>query len=341
VRKKEHVKAERFNKTKSAVASGAIALIVAALTFGVSSAVLRPASAPLAATPGSAFTVSSAVFASPACSGPTVLLYPGVIDCAVLTITNNLSVPMTVQSLTATIPSPPAGCPASNFSLPTFNGNLTVPANGTARTGGQPISLIETGTNQDACQGVTVSFSFSGSSQYTDATTTALAVSPSTPTTGQPETLTATVNGANAANDPSAPTGAVTFNDCPTAACTSSTSLGSGNIGSGGVATINTTSLSNGAHYVQAVYGGQGTDYTGSASPVVTLTVGAPAAAGSSIGGGNGASTGASTNSSKGGNVAFTGADIAGMVVAGVALIGVGTLLVLAVRRRKREVLES
>ena len=150
------MKPERFKRTKSVVASGAIALVVAALTFGVASAVLRPASSPFAASPGSAFTISSAIYPSPACSGSTTLLYPGVTDCAVLTIHNNLSVPLTLQNLSTTIPSPPAGCPASNFDLPTFSGNLSIPASGTVSTSGLPISLIDTHTNQDACQGVTV-----------------------------------------------------------------------------------------------------------------------------------------------------------------------------------------
>ena len=59
----------------------------------------------------------------------------------------------------------------------------------------------------------------------------------------------------------------MTFNSCPTAACSSTTALGTGTIGSGGVATLSTTSLTQGTHYLQAVYGGQGTDYTGSTSP--------------------------------------------------------------------------
>lgn len=314
------------------MASGAIALVVAALTFGVSSAVLRPTDSPFAATPGSGFTISSAVYAAPACSGPTVQLYPGASRCMVLTVKNNLSVPITVQTIATTIPTPPPGCPASNFDLPTFNGNLTVGGGATASTTGLPMSLIDTGTNQDACKDVTVNFNFTGSARYTDSTTTALTASSTTPTSGQPVTLTATVTGANASSDPSPPSGTVTFNRCPNVRCQSPKMLGTGTIGSGGVATLTTSSLLPSDRYVQAVYPGSGTDYTGSTSPLLTLDVAPPkTAAATTSGSGNGAS--GSTNSS---SIAFTGADIAGMAMGGLALVGVGSFLVLTARRRRR-----
>lgn len=325
------MKPERFKRTKSVIASSLIALTVAALTFGVSSAVLRPAASPFAASPGSAFTVSSSIYAFPACSGSTALLYPGVTDCAVLTIHNNLTVPVTVQSLSTTIPSPSAGCPESNFSLPTFNGNLSVPASGTVSTSGMQIALKDTGTNQDACRGVTVNFAYTGTAQYTDATSTALAASSTTPAAGQPMTLTATVTGANASNDPSTPTGTITFNRCPNPSCNNPKALGTGSIGSNGVATLTTSNLLPSDRYVQAVYPGSGTDYTGSTSPIVTLDVSPPKTAAATTSGGNGNSGSTSPSA-----VAFTGADIAGMVAAGLVLIGAGSLLVIVTRRRRR-----
>ena len=329
------MKAERFTRTKSVMAASAIALVVAALTFGVASAVLPSARSPLAIPSGSAFSVSSAIYPSPACSGSPVLLYPGVTDCAVLTVHNNLSVPITVQNLASTIPSATTGCPASNFELPTFSGTLSVPANGTANTSGLPISLIDTKVNQDACQGVTIAFTFNGSAQYTDSTATVLAVSPSAPTTGQSTTLTAVVTGGNAANDPSTPTGTVTFNSCTTAACSSSVPLGTGSVGTGGAATLSTTGLTSGVHYLQAVYGGDGTDYTGSTSPAFTLPVVAPVTSGATNGG-SGTSAGTSQVSTSPSSIAFTGADIAGMAAVALVMIGAGTFLVLAVRRRRR-----
>jgi hypothetical protein len=325
------MKPERFKRTKSVVASSVIALVVAALTFGVSSAVLRPASSPFAAAPGTAFTISSAIYASPACSGSTVLLYPSVTDCAVLTVHNNLTVPITVQSLSTTIVSPPAGCGASNFSLPTFSGNMSVPANGTVNTTGLPISLVDTGTNQDACQGVTVNFTYTGSAQYTDATSTSLAATPLLPVLGQPVSLTATVTAANASTDPNGPTGTVTFYVCPTSACTSRTSLGTASVGSDGKATLSTLSLLIGTNHVEAVYGGSGTDFTGSTSNVLSFPIVAVITAPSNATNGSGTTKPATSPT-----VAFTGADIAGMAAGGLVLIGAGTFLMLAVRRRKR-----
>jgi large repetitive protein len=330
------MKSERFKRTKSVMASGAIALVVAALSYGVSAGVLRPSRSPLVVSSGTAFTVSSAIYPSPACSGSTAQLHPGVMDCAVLTVHNNLTVPITVQSLSSSVTSPPAGCPASDFSLPSFSGSLSVGAGATSSTSGLPISLIDTGTNQDACKGATISFAYTGSAQFTDNTSTALVASPTAPGSGQPIDLSATVTGANASTDPSLPTGTVSFNTCPTAACTSTTALGTGTIGAGGAATLNTSSLTAGVHYLQAVYGGQGTDYSASTSPVLTLTVGAPVTSSATTGSGTSGTSGVSTSPSSTGSIAFTGADIAGMVALALVMIGAGTFVVIAVRRRNK-----
>jgi hypothetical protein len=327
------MKSERLKRTKSLMASGAIALVVAALSFGVSSGLLRPSRSPLVVSPGTAFTVSSAVYPAPACAGSTALLYPGVTDCAVLTVHNNLTVPITVQSLSTSVTSTPAGCPASDFSLPTFSGALSVPGGGTAATSGLSISLLDTHTNQDACVGAALNFAYTGSAQFTDNTTTALAASPTSRTSGQAVTLSATVTANNASSDPSLPTGTVTFNSCPTDACTSTTALGTGTIGAGGAAALTTSSLTTGVHYLQAVYGGQGTDYTGSTSPVLTLTVGAPVTSSATTGSGT---SGVPTSPSSTGPIAFTGADIAGMAALALVMIGTGTFVVVAVRRRRK-----
>lgn len=335
------MKSERFKRTKSVMASGAIALVVAALAFAVSSSALgtRSAIAHLGfdLTSGtSSFTITSSIYPSPTCSGTTAQLYPGVTDCAVLTVHNDLTVPITVESLSTSVTSPPPGCPASDFSLPTFSGALSVPGGGTAATSGLPISLLDTHTNQDACEGVTVNFAYTGSAQFTDDTSTALAASPTSPTTGHPTTLRATVIASNALSDPSLPTGTVTFNSCPTAACTSTTALGTGTLGTGGVATFTSSSLTTGVHYFQAIYGGEGTDYSGSTSPVLTLTVGAPVTSGATTGSGTSGTSGVSTSPSSTGALAFTGADIAGMVALALVMIGAGTFVVIAVRRRRK-----
>jgi hypothetical protein len=341
------MKSERFKRTKSVVASGAIALVVAALAFGVSSSVLGTRSAiaqhlGFDLTSGSSsFTITSNVYASPACSGSTALLVPGPARCMVFTVKNDLSVPISVQNISTTVTSAPTDCPASNFSLPNFNGPLTVPGGGTANTPGLPISLIDTNSNQDACQGLTVNFAYSGSAQFMDSTSTAMTSSPATPAASQSSTLTATVTGTDASNDPSLPAGTVTFNSCPTAACSSTTALGTGTIGAGGTATLTSSSLTTGIHYLQAVYGGEGTDYSGSTSPVQTLTVGAPVTSGATTGSGTSGTSGTSgvsTSPSATGPLAFTGADIAGMVALALVMIGAGTFVVIAVRRRRKSV---
>ncbi len=87
---------------------------MAALTFGIAHQVVRPSSPKLSLTAGSGFTITSNIYDSPACSGPTALLYPGVNRCLVFTVQNNLNVPITVQSINAaldsTFPAPPSGC---------------------------------------------------------------------------------------------------------------------------------------------------------------------------------------------------------------------------------------
>ena len=305
------------------------------LAFGATSLLVRTSEPPLSLTAGSGFVITSNIYSSPTCSGTTPLLYPGATDCAVFNVHNNLSVPINVQNLAMAVSSVPAGCPATDFSLPTFSGPLTVPANGSASTSGLPIALIDTGTNQDGCQDVTVDFTYSGNAQYTDTTSTALASSPAAPASGQPITLSATVTGTSASVDPTPPTGSVTFNSCPTSACSSTAQLGTGTLGAGAVATLTTSSLTTGVHYVEAVYGGEGTDYTGSTSPVLTFTIGAPVTSAATTGSGTGTS-GEKNPPSIRSPIAFTGADVAAMVAMALLLIGVGILMILSVRRRHR-----
>ncbi len=140
------MKPERFKRTKSVMASGAIALVVAALVIGVSSFVLGPRSASPAhpgfdlTSGGSSFTITSNIYSSPACSGSTASLYPGTPRCAVFTVQNLLNVPITVESITTALDTtnypapPPSDCAGSNFVLPTFAGSLTVAAGGTANS---------------------------------------------------------------------------------------------------------------------------------------------------------------------------------------------------------------
>ena len=143
------MKSERFKRTKSVMASGAVALVVAALAFGVSSSVLGTKSA-IAQRLGfdltsgsSSFTITSSIYPSPACSGSTALLYPGTPRCMVFSVHNNLSVPISVGSITSALdttdyPAPPPACAGTNLTLPTYSGSLAVPANGDATSSGVP-----------------------------------------------------------------------------------------------------------------------------------------------------------------------------------------------------------
>jgi hypothetical protein len=114
---------------------------------------------------------------------------------------------------------PPPGCATSNldYSSATFSGSLVVPASGSNAVS-VPISLVDTGTNQDSCENTTFNFVYAGTATYTEATTTVV-------TSAQDQsgvTYTATVT-ASASQDPapSSPTGTVSFNDGTTTICAS------------------------------------------------------------------------------------------------------------------------
>lgn len=273
-----------WNRVRAVTTALVVALVVASATFGISS-LARPQTAPgftLTSSPSS-FTITSAVYASPACSGSAAVLFPGVVRCAVFHVVSSLGVPMTVTSITTSFdpnyPAPPAQCSGTNFTLPTFSGSLAVPASGSADTPGVTIELNESGADQDACQNLIYHFLYSGTAKFTDSTTTSLASTPEPSAFGTPVTFTATVTAANPSLDGNPPSGEpspgnqVTFYSCTTVACTTKTMLGTGTIGSGGKATYTSSSLPAGVDYVEAVYPGSGTDFSASTSNVVTQRV--------------------------------------------------------------------
>ena len=92
------MKPERFKRTKSVMASSAIALVVAALAFGVTHTVVRPSDPKMSLTSGSGFTITSNIYSTPACSGSTAELYPGTTRYICFNVQNNLTVPITVGS---------------------------------------------------------------------------------------------------------------------------------------------------------------------------------------------------------------------------------------------------
>jgi large repetitive protein len=104
-------------------------------------------------------------------------LYPGTSEPLDLTFTNPNSAPITIASgaisgSNITITTNKAGCPGSNFSvIHGLAAAVTIPANATAESLqvlGVPqanwplIGMLETHTNQDACQGATLTLTYSG-----------------------------------------------------------------------------------------------------------------------------------------------------------------------------------
>ena len=257
---------------------GLVALVIAALTFGVAHTVLRPSDPKMSLTAGSGFTITSNIYATSTCSGSTAELYPGTTRYICFTVQNNLNVPITVGSISMALSNtPPTGCTAADLSLPTFIGIVECSRERLEQHTGLPIELKDDGQQSPQCENQTLDFTYTGSAQYTDSTTTSLASSSpgNTSTSGTSVTFTATVTETNASSDPSGSLagGTATFYSCPTAACASTTQLGTGSVASNGQATYATSTLPVGTDYIEAVYGGSGTNLSGSTSNVVTQTV--------------------------------------------------------------------
>lgn len=256
-----------------------VAVVIAALTFVVAHMVFHPSDPETSLTSGSGFSITSNIYATSTCSGSTADLDPGTTRYICFTVQNNLTVPITVGSISMALSSnPPAGCAASDLSLPTYSGSLLVPGSASASTTGLPIALKDDGQQSPQCQNHTLGFVYTGSAQYTDSTSTSLASSSpaNTSTHGASVTFTATVSETNANQDPSGSLagGTVAFESCSSPACSGTlTLLGTGSIGSNGQATYATMSLPAGTNYIEAMYGGSGTNLAGSTSNVVTQTV--------------------------------------------------------------------
>ncbi len=161
---------------------------------------------------------------------------------------------------------------ATSCSSPTLLGSGTL-SSGKAT---YSTSSLPVGTTYVAAiyQGVTGSFSASTSNVVSQvvtsvSTTTSLTSAPNPSMLGQSVTVTATVSPTSGS---STPTGTVKFYKCPTAACSSTTLLGSGTLSSG-KATYSTSSLPVGNTYVEAVYQGVSGTFGGSTSNIVTQVV--------------------------------------------------------------------
>ena len=235
----------RFERVRKLATVSAVTLVVAALSFIATQAVIGTNAQANTTTD---FTITSSISNSHTSPTPGVLLYPGAQRYLWYTVRNPLSVPITVTSMrivSTTPPGPPANCPVSylDVSHTTFSGSLVVPAkvgvvNGTAtEPTGQPIALIDTHTDQTpGCKNTTFNFTFAGSATYIEVygTSTSLASSSNPSNINQTVTYTATVTGIVASGqDPlsNSPTGTVTFRDngnpisgCTNVAATSTTS---------------------------------------------------------------------------------------------------------------------
>lgn len=262
----------RVGKVATAIAAS---FALFAVSFTVTQACVGKGTPPFGLTAGKGFTITSTISSSSS-TQTAALFYPGVERYLWLTVTNPLTVPITVNSLSITGVTSPRGCPASSnlsFNSSIFSGSLPVGANGGTNTVEEPISLLDTSGNQDACESQSFVFTYAGTARYTDATSTVLASLLNPSKQGQSVTFTATVTAANVASDPSLPSGSVNFYRCPTAACTVTSLLGTATLSAAGQATFATTNLPAGTDYVEAVYSASSTNFLGSTSNVVTQVV--------------------------------------------------------------------
>jgi hypothetical protein len=312
---------KRFPRAKGSgvVSVGALAALFLILTLsGSVSPSTSPQFSPTSDIPTT--TITSNIYASPACSGTTALLYPGITRCLVFTVHNGLTVPETIEtitmSLSSSFPAPPSGCAASNIRFPSYSGSLPVAGEGTVNSPPLAITLVDRG-NQSDCENTALHFVYASSAKYTDSSVTSLGLSPTPLVEGRPATYTATVIAGNAAADRSDPFGEVNFYACSDAACLSPLLLGSGSVGANGQATFTTSTLATDYRFFEADFEGAGTDFAASSSGILTSAV----------------STETSSPSPTG-TLGFTGADIEATFVAGLALFCAGSLFVVFTRRR-------
>lgn len=254
----------------------ATAMVAFALIFVVASAAIGAnQSSSVDLSPN--FTISSTISSSPTSQIPA-MLFPGVPRYLWYTVHNAQLVPITVNSISISGVTAPTDCLIANLKidLTTFTGALVVPAQNTNAVS-VPISLYDTTTNQDSCQGTTFNFTYSGSATYTEvyATSTAITSSLNPSLLGQSVTYTATVTANSTSSQdpvPHSPTGSVTFMDGDIAipSCTNvaiiSTTITTAR------ATCTTTATS-GAHDITAENTNSDGNFTNSTSPVLTQVV--------------------------------------------------------------------
>ena len=104
----------------------------------------------------------------------------------VFSVHNNLTVPISVQSITSALdttdyPAPPAVCAGSYLTLPTYLGLFWRAGERQRQQPRCPNRADGQRHHQNACKTLTYHFTYSGIAVYTDATSTSLTSSPNTP----------------------------------------------------------------------------------------------------------------------------------------------------------------
>lgn len=166
---------------------------------------------------GGSFTITDTISSSPTQQIPA-LLYPGVERYLWYNVRNTTSRPIEVTSIGIAATTAPTGCPVSELDLSgtNFAGELPVAPDSSAAVP-VPLSLFETGTNQNSCEGKTFYFQFTGRAVVAASvrTRTRLVTSLNPSPVGQSVTYSAYVvmEGEYSGLQRGALTGSVTFTD--------------------------------------------------------------------------------------------------------------------------------
>lgn len=266
-----------YGRVKSVGQACATALVAVGLVLAVTYAAVaaNQTSSPVDPTPE--FSISSTISSSPI-SQVAALLYPGEQRYLWYTVYNPQEVPITINSMSISGLFAPTGCPITNLndSLTTYSGSLVIPP-GHTNAVSVPISLYDTPSNQDACEGVTFTFTFTGSATYVEAydTVTDVVSSLNPSPAGEAVTYTATITaGAAVGQDPvpSSPTGTVSFLDGASAIC-STVPVASATVETG-TATCSPPAYAGAAtHDITAVYTDSDGNFTDSTSTTLSQVV--------------------------------------------------------------------
>lgn len=280
----------RKRSKRVAVKWAALLGVVGGIAVLLASTIVHPSSSVLA-KPVDTTTCTTCMSVAGPSANP--VLYPGATPSSLpVTFTNTTNGPIYVTSLKVGFTNAfPTGCPASNFMVKdstagamaaasadattttiTYSPAQTIPA-GQTWTDNATLSMPDSG-KQDACQGLPIAISYTGTANYTVMTTASMQVAPNAGTDS--ETLSATIapdiQPASAAHSPGPGDGTVTFYSCTDATSIScANALGTAQVGAGGVATYNMSASAIGSYKVEAVYfPADRTSFVTSTSPIIT-----------------------------------------------------------------------